>query len=91
MLSWILRTQTNCAGTRKQSLSPDEGRVRLSQTGCAAIVTWAYLNRCWQALQVVDFKVQTIVEGMTFFRFSSGRIVEAWSIVDIATLRKQLS
>jgi steroid delta-isomerase-like uncharacterized protein len=31
------------------------------------------------------------IEGMTFFRFSSGRIVEAWTIVDIATLRKQLS
>ena len=31
------------------------------------------------------------IEGMTFFRFSSGRIVEAWTIIDIATLRKQLS
>jgi steroid delta-isomerase-like uncharacterized protein len=31
------------------------------------------------------------IEGMTFFRFSAGRIVEAWSIVDVATLRKQLS
>ena len=31
------------------------------------------------------------IEGMSFFRFSSGRIVEAWTIVDIATLRKQLS
>jgi len=31
------------------------------------------------------------IEGMTFFRFSSGRIVEAWTIGDIATLRKQLS
>lgn len=31
------------------------------------------------------------IEGMTFFRFSSGRIVEEWSIVDIATLRNQLS
>jgi predicted ester cyclase len=28
---------------------------------------------------------------MSFFRFSSGRIVEEWTIVDIATLRKQLS
>jgi steroid delta-isomerase-like uncharacterized protein len=31
------------------------------------------------------------IEGMSFFRFSSGRIVEAWTIVDIAALRKQLS
>jgi steroid delta-isomerase-like uncharacterized protein len=30
------------------------------------------------------------IEGMTFFRFSAGRIVEEWSIVDVATLRKQL-
>ncbi len=30
------------------------------------------------------------VEGMTFFRFSSGRIAEAWSVIDIATLRAQL-
>lgn len=30
------------------------------------------------------------IEGMTFFRFSAGRIVEEWSVVDVATLRKQL-
>jgi len=30
------------------------------------------------------------VEGMTFFRFSAGRIAEAWSVIDIATLRAQL-
>ncbi len=30
------------------------------------------------------------IEGMTFFRFSAGRIAEAWSVVDIATLRRQL-
>ncbi|HXW75708.1 MAG TPA: ester cyclase [Steroidobacteraceae bacterium] len=31
------------------------------------------------------------IEGMTFFRFSGGRIVEEWSVIDVATLRKQLS
>ena len=31
------------------------------------------------------------IEGMTFFRFASGRIVEEWTVVDVATLRKQLS
>jgi len=30
------------------------------------------------------------IEGMTFFRFSGGRIVEEWSVIDVATLRKQL-
>lgn len=30
------------------------------------------------------------VEGMTFFRFSQGRIVEEWSLIDMATLMKQL-
>jgi steroid delta-isomerase-like uncharacterized protein len=30
------------------------------------------------------------IEGMTFFRFSAGRIAETWSVVDIATLRQQL-
>jgi steroid delta-isomerase-like uncharacterized protein len=30
------------------------------------------------------------IEGMTFFRFSAGRIVEEWSIIDVATLRKLL-
>ena len=30
------------------------------------------------------------VEGMTFFRFADGRIVEEWSIIDIAALHKQL-
>jgi len=31
------------------------------------------------------------IEGMTFFRFSRGLIVEEWSVIDVATLRKQLS
>src|SRR5512134_349739 len=30
------------------------------------------------------------VEGMTFFRFVDGRIVEEWSIIDLAALNKQL-
>lgn len=30
------------------------------------------------------------IEGMTFFRFAAGHIVEEWSVVDIATLRRQL-
>ncbi len=30
------------------------------------------------------------LEGMTFFRFSSGRILEEWSIIDVAALRMQL-
>jgi predicted ester cyclase len=30
------------------------------------------------------------IEGMTFFRFSSGRIVEEWTVIDVAELRKQL-
>ena len=30
------------------------------------------------------------LEGMTFFRFAAGRIVEEWSVVDVATLRRQL-
>ncbi|MGH8178781.1 MAG: ester cyclase [Steroidobacter sp.] len=29
-------------------------------------------------------------EGMTFFRFAADRIVEEWSVMDIATLNKQL-
>ncbi len=29
-------------------------------------------------------------EGMTLFRFAAGRIVEEWSVVDIATLRQEL-
>jgi hypothetical protein len=27
---------------------------------------------------------------MTFYRFASGRIVEEWSVIDIATLRNQV-
>jgi steroid delta-isomerase-like uncharacterized protein len=30
------------------------------------------------------------IEGMTFFRFAAGLIVEEWSVIDVATLRKQL-
>jgi len=30
------------------------------------------------------------IEGMTFFRFARGLIVEEWSVIDVATLRKQL-
>ena len=31
------------------------------------------------------------IEGMTFFRFVDGRIVEEWSLIDMASLMKQLS
>jgi steroid delta-isomerase-like uncharacterized protein len=31
------------------------------------------------------------IDGMTFFRFSKGRIVEEWSVMDIATMMRQLS
>lgn len=31
------------------------------------------------------------VDGMTFFRFRDGRIVEEWSIIDIASMVRQLS
>jgi steroid delta-isomerase-like uncharacterized protein len=31
------------------------------------------------------------MDGMTFFRFQDGRIVEEWSVMDIATLMRQLS
>jgi steroid delta-isomerase-like uncharacterized protein len=31
------------------------------------------------------------VEGMTFFRFVDGRIVEEWSLIDMASLARQLS
>ena len=30
------------------------------------------------------------IEGMTFLRFAAGRIAEEWTVLDIATLRKQL-
>jgi steroid delta-isomerase-like uncharacterized protein len=30
------------------------------------------------------------IDGMTFFRFEDGRIVEEWSVMDIATLMKQV-
>jgi steroid delta-isomerase-like uncharacterized protein len=30
------------------------------------------------------------MEGMTFFRFANGRIVEEWSLMDIASLMKQM-
>lgn len=31
------------------------------------------------------------MEGMTFFRFTNGRIVEEWSVLDIATLARQIN
>ena len=33
---------------------------------------------------------KTDVQGMTFFRFKEGRIVEEWSLIDMATANKQL-
>jgi len=31
------------------------------------------------------------VTGMTFFRFADGRIVEEWSLIDMATLMRQIA
>jgi steroid delta-isomerase-like uncharacterized protein len=30
------------------------------------------------------------IDGMTFFRFEAGRIVEEWSVIDLATAMRQL-
>ena len=30
------------------------------------------------------------VQGMTFFRFDGGRIVEEWSLIDMAALTRQM-
>jgi steroid delta-isomerase-like uncharacterized protein len=30
------------------------------------------------------------IDGMTFFRLKSGRIIEEWNVIDIATLRSQM-
>jgi steroid delta-isomerase-like uncharacterized protein len=31
------------------------------------------------------------IEGMTFFRFAAGRIVEEWSLIDMAALARQIN
>jgi steroid delta-isomerase-like uncharacterized protein len=31
------------------------------------------------------------IDGMTFFRFENGRIVEEWSVMDLATMMRQLA
>ena len=31
------------------------------------------------------------VAGMTFFRFANGRIVEEWSVIDVASMMRQLT
>lgn len=33
---------------------------------------------------------KVLIDGMTFFRFVNGRIVEEWSVMDLATLMKQV-
>jgi steroid delta-isomerase-like uncharacterized protein len=34
---------------------------------------------------------KAVVDGMTFFRFADGRIVEEWSVLDIASMMRQLT
>lgn len=43
-----------------------------------------------QALGMPGKGARIDMEGMTFFRFSAGRIVEEWTLLDMATFTKQV-
>jgi steroid delta-isomerase-like uncharacterized protein len=76
-----------------RSAMPDL-RVKVERTvaaGDLVAVHWKVVGTNTVAAGGMPGKGDRIgIEGMTFFRFSSARIAEEWSVVDAATLRKEL-
>jgi predicted ester cyclase len=87
--------EQDTAATRTWRTAMPDIRVTVERTVAArelVAVHWSAVGTNTVAAGEMPGKGERIgIEGMTFLRFSAGRIVEEWSVIDVATLRKQLS
>jgi steroid delta-isomerase-like uncharacterized protein len=86
--------EEDTAGVRAWRSAMPDLRVQVERTvaaGDRVAVHWKVTGTNTVAAGGMPGKGDPIgIEGMTFFRFSSGRIVEEWTVLDVAMLRKQL-
>jgi steroid delta-isomerase-like uncharacterized protein len=86
--------EQDVADTREWRRAMPDLRVRVERTvaaGDLVAVHWKVVGTNTVAAGGMPGKGDPIgIEGMTFFRFSSGRIVEEWTVLDVAMLRKEL-
>jgi steroid delta-isomerase-like uncharacterized protein len=86
--------EQDVAATRAWRSAMPDLRVKVERTvaaGDLVAVHWKLVGTNTVAAGGLPGKGDRIgIEGMTFFRLSSGRIVEEWSVLDAAVLRKQL-
>lgn len=86
--------QDNASGKEWRKACPDL-RVTVKRTaGDADMVAVHWNAKCTNTVAAAGLPGKggkADVDGMTFFRFKDARIVEEWSIIDIATMMRQLS
>jgi steroid delta-isomerase-like uncharacterized protein len=92
--SWNYTLEQDTEATRAWRSAMPDLRVAVERTVAASdlvAVHWKLAGTNTVAAGGMPGKGARIgIEGMTFFRFSSGRIVEEWTVIDVAELRKQL-
>jgi steroid delta-isomerase-like uncharacterized protein len=86
--------EQDMADTRAWRSAMPDLRVKVERTvaaGDLVAVHWKLVGTNTVAAGGLPGKGDPIgIEGMTFFRFSSARIVEEWTVLDVAMLRKEL-
>ena len=86
--------EDNASGKLWRQAFPDL-KVRIERTaadGDLVAVHWSATGTNTVAAAGMPGKgTAASVQGMTFFRFAAGRIVEEWSLIDMAGLMKQMA
>jgi steroid delta-isomerase-like uncharacterized protein len=87
-------TADNASGLEWRKAFPDL-RVTVSHSlardGLAAVHWRAVGTNTVAAAGLPGAGGRMDIDGMTFFRLRNGRIIEEWSVIDIATLQSQMS
>jgi steroid delta-isomerase-like uncharacterized protein len=86
--------EDNASGKQWRAAFPDLQVFVLRTVGDASHVAVHWKATGTNTAAVAGFPghgAKATLEGMTFFRFDAGRIVEEWSLMDMDALRAQLS
>lgn len=85
--------QDNASGLKWRKACPDLRVTVLRTVADAEMVAVHWNAKCTNTVAAAGLPGKggkADVDGMTFFRFEDAKIVEEWSIIDIATMMRQL-
>ena len=85
--------EDNASGKEWRRACPDLRVAVLRTVADADLVAVHWNAKCTNTVAAAGLPGlggKASVDGMTFFRFKEAKIVEEWSIIDIATMKKQL-